>query len=161
MPGGDKNINGTDGVETRFSTTYQPFKNGRKPVLFSEITKEWKAAGIEQATPSRVQEVYEYLLSLPISEIRAIAGEIGKNAESDDPTQPNDIPIVMRIAAKDLTGPHGSLIVETMLSRAQGKPKQQTDVNHSGSITTGPDFSKLTDDELDAYLKLCEKLKSD
>ena len=120
MPGGNKNIKGTDG--NTFSSTNQPANRGRKPKLFSELSKQFKDRGLEKATPQAVQELYEYLLALPLSEII----EIGSN-----PKEENGYPAIMRIAASELVGRKKMDILREMLDRAHGKPKQTSE-------STGP-----------------------
>jgi len=94
--------------------------NGRPPKIFTDIVSRWKAAGFERATPQNVREVYEYLLALPESMVKEIAGT------PDD--QNNDYPVLVRIAARALTGKKGSEIVELILNRTHGRPRQQTEI---------------------------------
>ena len=118
MPGGDKNIKPEDGKQ--FSSSYQPANRGRKPLIFSTILKEWIAEGYEEASAESVKRIYEMLLSMPLIRIKEIAGR-----PDDDK---NEYPVLLRIAARDITGKRGSEIIEAMLSRAQGKPKQQQEI---------------------------------
>jgi hypothetical protein len=39
------------GSKTKFSSENQPEKSGRRPKVFSQIALEFKARGIERATP--------------------------------------------------------------------------------------------------------------
>lgn len=117
MPGGRGNIRHEDGKP--FSSENQPLKR-RPPRLFSQLSKEWQEAGIERATPERVQEAYEFLLALSLPNIREIAGR------PDD--QNNDLPAIIRLAAKEMFGKRSLEIVREMLDRAHGKPRQSLDL---------------------------------
>lgn len=120
MPGGNKNIKGTDG--NTFSSTNQPANRGRKPKVFTQLSKDWQARGIERATSHAIAEAFEYLLALPLSEVKEIAGR------ADD--EANDMPMAVRLAAKELLGRRSLEILKEMLDRAHGKPRQA--VEHSG-----------------------------
>lgn len=120
MPGGNKNIRGTDG--NQFSSTNQPPNRGRKPKVFSQLSKEWQERGIERATPQAVAEAFEYVLALHAMDVREIAG--------DTKDETNDMPMVVRLAAKELLGRRSLEILREMLDRAHGKAKQA--VEHTG-----------------------------
>lgn len=98
--------------------------NGRPPKVFSAIVKQWKEAGFEPATPTRVREAYEYLLSLPMYQVIEIAG---KNEDKS-----NDLPALLRIVAKEMLGKRGKEMITEMLDRAHGKAKQQIDATSDG-----------------------------
>ena len=137
------------GKQTRFSKTNQPKRNGRKPFLFSEIIGEWKEAGIEHASEENVKQVYEYLLSLTNEEINDIAGVDAKGNLKD-----NEYPIMMRIAARDITGSRGFAIISEMLDRSQGKAKQAMDITSKGDqITSGGTLSKEAEQRILDALK--------
>lgn len=131
MAKGKSGITPADGKQ--FSKDYQPANRGRKPMLFSQIIQQWKDAGYEQAGEENVRKVYEFLLSLPLTQIHAIAGVDAKWNFKEG----NDYPIMMRIAARDLLKPRGFEIVQEMLTRAQGKPKQQVDHTSGGEKISG------------------------
>lgn len=97
--------------------------NGRPKKVFSVILAEMKAQGIEPATPSNVSDIFQYLLALPLSEIITIAGK---------PQEENDLPAIMRIAAKELIGKRGLEILREMLDRANGRSKQAMDITTGG-----------------------------
>ena len=120
MPGGNKNIKGTDG--NTFSSTNQPANRGRKPKVFTQLSKDWQARGIERATSHAIAEAFEYLLALPLTEVKEIAGRADDDA--------NDMPMAVRLAAKELLGRRSLEILKEMLDRAHGKPRQA--VEHSG-----------------------------
>jgi hypothetical protein len=126
MPGGDKAIRPEDGKQ--FSADYQPPNRGRKARVFSQLAKEWKERGIERATPEAVKEAFEYVLALHLLEVRDISGKV------EDET--NEMPMVVRLAAKELLGKRSLEILREMLDRAHGKAKQVNEV-------TGKDGEKL------------------
>jgi hypothetical protein len=125
MPGGDKAIRPEDGKQ--FSSTYQPPNRGRKARVFSRLAKEWKERGIEKATPEAVKEAFEYLLALHLLEVREISGK------PDD--EQNEMPMVIRLAAKELLGRRSLEILREMLDRAHGKSKQSADLSIKGELT--------------------------
>jgi len=45
-----------------------------------------------------------------------------------------------------------------VMEKIDGKAVAKADINHRGNVSNTPDFSKLSDAELDAYLALCQKL---
>ena len=139
----------------QFSSTYQPANWGRKPKVFSQLSKEWQERGIERATPQAVAEAFEYVLALHALDVREIAGDTKDEA--------NDMPMVVRLAAKELLGRRSLEILREMLDRAHGKAKQA--VEHSGpnggAINMAFDVSRLTDKEAADLLALMEKAKNE
>ncbi len=122
MPGGKGNIKGTDG--NTFSSTNQPLNRGRKPKVFSEISNEYKSRGIEKATPDAIKEAFEYLLALPIAEVKRLSIEKGIESKIED-----DYPSVIRIVASEmLDKKKRSRMINDMLNRAHGTPKQSIDL---------------------------------
>jgi len=122
MPGGANAIRPEDNPKP-----WQPGQsgnpNGRPVKLFSALAKEFKERGIERATAKTVQEAYEYLLALPLSEIIEISG---------NPKIENDYPSILRIAAKEMVGKRGIEILREMLDRAHGKARQAIDHTTGG-----------------------------
>ena len=140
MPGGYKNIRGTDG--NTFSSTNQPAHNpGRPPRVFSQMAKEFKDRGIEKATPEAVKEAYEYLLALTLLEVIEIAGT--------PKDEKNDYPVIVRACAQELTGKRKRDILNDMLNRAHGTARQGVDVNHSGALKIVWDEKRTEADEPD------------
>jgi predicted amino acid-binding ACT domain protein len=137
MPGGNKNITGADG--NTFSSTNQPPNRGRKARVFSQLAKEWKERGIEQATPEAVKEAFQYVLALHLLDVKDISGKV------EDET--NDMPMVVRLAAKELLGKKSLDILREMLDRAHGKSRQNVDVTMQ-NVTVND--RELTDEQLDA-----------
>lgn len=125
MPGGDKNIRPEDNPKP-FTPDNQPPNRGRKPKIFSQIAKEFKARGIEPATPEAVKEAYEYILALTLLEVLEIAGT------PKDET--NNYPMLVRLVAQEVTGKRKREMLNDMLDRAHGKARQSTDMNVSGSL---------------------------
>ena len=141
MPGGNKNITGADG--NTFSTTNQPPNRGRKARVFSQLAKEWAARGIEQATPEAVKEAFQYVLALHLLDVKDISGKV------EDET--NDMPMVVRLAAKELLGKKSLDILREMLDRAHGKSRQNVDVTMQ-NVTVND--RELTDEQLDAMQQI-------
>lgn len=141
MPGGKANIKHEDG--TPFSTTNQPSNRGRKARVFSQLAKEWAERGIEQATPEAVKEAFQYVLALHLLEVKDISGKV------EDET--NDMPMVVRLAAKELLGKKSLDILREMLDRAHGKSRQNVDLTVQ-NVTA--DDRELSDEQLDAMQKI-------
>lgn len=141
MPGGDKAIRPEDGKQ--FSSTYQPPNRGRKARVFSQLAKEWKERGIEQATPEAVKEAFQYVLALHLLDVKDISGKV------EDET--NDMPMVVRLAAKELLGKKSLEILREMLDRAHGKSRQNVDVTMQ-NVTVND--RELTDEQLDAMQQI-------
>ena len=141
MPGGNKNITGADG--NTFSSTNQPPNRGRKARVFSQLAKEWKERGIEQATPEAVKEAFQYVLALHLLDVKDISGKV------EDET--NDMPMVVRLAAKELLGKKSLEILREMFDRAHGKSRQNVDVTMQ-NVTVND--RELTDEQLDAMQQI-------
>lgn len=120
---------------------------GRPRKVFSQLSKEWTAAGIERATKERIIEVYESLLGLTMQEIKDMAGKL------DDAENP--YPAVVRMAAKEMVGKRGLEILREMLDRAHGKSAQSVDHTTKGESINNPLLS-LSEKDQD---ELLEKLK--
>lgn len=126
-----------------FSSTNQPPNRGRKARVFSQLAKEWKERGIEQATPEAVKEAFQYVLALHLLDVKDISGKI------EDET--NDMPMVVRLAAKELLGKKSLEILREMLDRAHGKSRQNVDVTMQ-NVTVND--RELTDEQLDAMQQI-------
>lgn len=88
---------------------------GRPPKLVSSLVKDLKAAGYERVGPSSIAHLFETVLSVPESKLV----ELGNDKEQ---------PLSVRILVKSLLSAKGFAIMEAILDRAHGKPKQQMDV---------------------------------
>lgn len=146
-------VNADEGKQ--FSTDYQPPNRGRKARVFSQLAKEWKERGIERATPEAVKEAFEYVLALHLLDVKDISGKI------EDET--NDMPMVVRLAAKELLGKKSLEILREMLDRAHGKAKQAVEHTgkNNGPISLSFDVEKLSGTEAAALLELMEKAKGE
>ena len=125
--------------------------NGRPRKVFSQLSKEWTAAGIERATKERIIEVYESLLGLTMQEIKDLAGKL------DDAENP--YPAVVRMAAKEMVGKRGLEILREMLDRAHGRAKQSVDHTTKGEGLNFS-FNALSVQEKEVMLELIEKSKN-
>lgn len=103
----------------------KPFKkgksgnpNGRPPKLVSTLIQELKDAGHERVGATQITETYELLTSLSEEEIRTLV---------NDKKQP----MIVRIVGKAMLSTRGFEILERMLDRAQGRPKQSIDADVS------------------------------
>lgn len=145
MPGGRGKITGNDGV--KFSSENQPDNRGRKVRVFSQIAQEWRARGIERATPEVVVEAFEYLLALPFSELKELSSDIAEN------------PSIIQIAAEEMTGKRKREILGDMLDRAHGKAltRQELAGKDGGNIKVELNFDNLTTAELKTFIALTEK----
>ena len=103
-------------------------KKGRPKKVFSKLAKQWKDAGYERATPAVVAEVYEYLLTLPLRDVIAMAGKPLEDGNT------NDYPALVRIASAELIGRRRREILDSMLDRAHGRPKIHAETVTSGTV---------------------------
>lgn len=122
--------------------------NGRPVKLFSEIAAEWKARGVERATPERVIETFEYLLAVPFEELREMASGTGDNA----------YPAIVQIAAEEMTGKRKLEIMRDMLDRAHGKSMQRQQMSGDINVKTENTFSSLPLEKQIAILKLANEV---
>lgn len=121
MPAGRGKITPEDNPKP-FTSANQPANRGRKPKVFTQLSKDWQERGIERATSHAIAEAFEYLLALPLTEVKEIAGRADDDA--------NDMPMAVRLAAKELLGRRALEIFKEMLDRSHGKPRQA--IEHSG-----------------------------
>lgn len=118
---------------------------GRPRKVFSTIIAEMKARGIEPATATNVADIYQYLLSITLSEVMEIAG---------NPKQENGYPAIMRLAAKELLGKRGLEIMREMLDRANGKANQQIGI----TADVKGAFAQLPESEIEERIKRAKEL---
>jgi hypothetical protein len=88
---------------------------GRPPKLVSSLVKELKDAGYERVGPSSITHLFETVLSMPENKLRELVKD-------------EDQPLSVRIVTRSLLSSKGFAIMEAVLDRAHGKPKQQMDV---------------------------------
>lgn len=109
---------------------------GRPPLLVRQIIKEFSDAGIERLSRLDVQACIEVLLNTPEKDLK----KISKNSES---------PIFIRIISQHIQrSKRSASLLEMLLSRAHGKPKEEIEQ------TIKTDLSDMPEDKL----KMMEKL---
>jgi len=111
---------------------------GRPPKLISTTIKELKEKGYQAATAGQIREASEYLITLDREKLTEI-------------TKDEMQPMYLRIVAKELLGKKGLDVVNTILDRAHGKPKQG--VEHSGGIDTNFTVSPVDTDSIRAIFE--------
>lgn len=94
---------------------------GRPPKLVSSLIQELKDEGYERVGATQIVESYELLTGMPEDEIRQ---------KVNDKSQP----MIIRIVGKAMLSAKGFEILEKMLDRAQGRPKQSIDADVSGVV---------------------------
>lgn len=92
---------------------------GRPPRLLSTIVAELKAKGYERATAGTVVEAFEFLLNIPQGELEAMV----KDAHQ---------PMSLRIVGRALLKERGFEVLQAIMDRAHGKPKQAIDHTSGG-----------------------------
>lgn len=93
--------------------------NGRPPLLLSTIVAELRAKGYERATSGTVADAFETLLNVPEDVLKTMV---------TDPKAPMSV----RIVGKAMLTAKGWEVLEAMLDRAHGRPKQSTDLTTNG-----------------------------
>ena len=99
-------------------------RKGRPRRLVSSIIQDLKEKGIVQVKATDIVEAFEMLFNLERKEIAEIANN-DKN------------PYFIRRVAKEMLSGKGFDIIERMIDRAHGRPKQATEI-------TGKDGNSLT-----------------
>ena len=92
---------------------------GRPPKLLSTIVAELRAKGYERATAGTVADAFETLLNVPEDVLKTMV---------TDPKAPMSV----RIVGKAMLTAKGWEVLEAMLDRAHGRPKQSTDHTTNG-----------------------------
>ena len=90
---------------------------GRPPKLITTTIKELKEQGYQAATAGQIKEASEFLITLDREKLADIA---------KDEMQP----MYLRIVAKELLGKKGHDVVNSILDRNYGRPKQA--LEHTG-----------------------------
>jgi hypothetical protein len=124
--------------------------NGRPPRLVSTIIKELKAKGIEPVKPAQVLDAFQQLLNLNIKELTDVANN------DENPY------FVRRIASEMTSKGKGYEVIERMINRAHGMPRQSTDITSGGKEIAGLNITvadKETGDVLRKLLENGDKLK--
>lgn len=103
----------------------KPFKKwkegwpGRPPKTLTVVLGDLRAKGYEEVKAANVVEAYQILLGLDKDELRKVA----KNQK---------LPAILSIVAMHMLTVRGADMLERMLDRAHGKPKQT--IEHGGGI---------------------------
>lgn len=109
-----------DIVKHQFKKGQSGNPKGRPPKVLSAVLKELTEAGYERVTQAMVIEAYEILLGLPRPELAKVANDENQ-------------PAVVRIVARAMLSKNKSYeVLEKMLDRAQGRPKQSVEAELSG-----------------------------
>jgi hypothetical protein len=93
--------------------------HGRPPRMISTFIAELKAMGIEPVKPSQIVDTFEGLINMKQEQLKEI-----KDNEKN--------PYFLRRVAGEMMTSKGYEIIERMIDRAHGKPKQQTDITSGG-----------------------------
>jgi hypothetical protein len=88
-------------------------KKGRPPRVIKQILSDLKDRGFQRITESQVRELYEYALTLPLEMLKEILAD-------------KDTPLILRVICKALLGNKGYEVLESILSRLNGRPNQRT-----------------------------------
>ena len=114
----------------KFSSTYQPKHNGRKPKLYTTLSKEYKISREDFTT------AYSTLINKPIEGLKAIG---------DDKKTPSWIVMLCHAIYKDIQ--KGTMYsMQEVADRLFGKSGQSIDVTSNGkSITHEPIIVKIID----------------
>lgn len=94
---------------------------GRPPRLLSTITAELKAKGYERATANQVADAFETLLNVPEDVLANMVKDKHK-------------PMSLRIVGKAMLTAKGWEVLQAILDRAHGRPKQAVEVKEEGEI---------------------------
>lgn len=94
---------------------------GRPPKLLSTITAELKAKGYERATANQVVEAFETLMNVPQDELAKMVKD-------------EKAPMSLRIVGKAMLTAKGWEVLQAMLDRAHGRPKQSVDLKEEGEV---------------------------
>lgn len=92
---------------------------GRDRKLVNDIIYEMQQAGVKPVKPLDIIAAFESLLNSSIEELKDI--KANENA-----------PYFLRRVAGEMLTNKGYEIIERMIDRAHGKPKQQTDITSAG-----------------------------
>lgn len=87
-------------------------RSGAHRKLVSSVNKELEDSGIKEATKAEITSCYMRLVNVPITELQQMI-------ENDEN------PALVRIVAKNILSGKGFDIIEKMLDRAIGKPKEE------------------------------------
>ncbi len=94
---------------------------GRPPKLLSTIVAELRAQGYERATAGTVADAFETLLNVPEDVLTEMVKDKTK-------------PMSLRIVGKAMLTAKGWEVLQAMLDRSHGRPKQAVDVEQTGAV---------------------------
>lgn len=120
--------------------TYQG--SGRPKLTINALIDEMRGRGLHQITKEDIRKAYEYMIGMSSQELDNISKDV------------TDYPMFMVIVAKSLIK-DGMYALETVLSRAQGKPSTGVEMKIESQA---PDFSNLSNEELAQYAAMLEKI---
>lgn len=105
--------------------------HGRPPKTLSLILTELREAGYERVTRAGVEEAYELLLGLDEEKLKDVIADKSR-------------PMIIRIVGKAMLNKNGADMLECMLDRIHGKPKQVIDshVEMQADINYGKEFDE-------------------
>lgn len=109
------------GAINRFQKGESGNPKGPPPRLLSTITAELKAKGYERATANQVADAFETLMNVPQDELAKMVKD-------------EKAPMSLRIVGKAMLTAKGWEVLQAMLDRAHGRPKQSVDVKEEGEI---------------------------
>ena len=131
----------------RFTSDNQPKKNGRKPSLYKYIRKLTGLNVNIELEKSDYLKIIQFLMEKSPKELKPFLQDERGQQNEDTPMW-----ILAIISAINST-------VEMLFDRVFGKAVQPIEGDISSTVTGGYDFSKLSDEELNQYNALLEKLK--
>ena len=104
------------GAINRFDKGESGNPNGRPPKLLSSIVRELRERGYERATAAQVAEAFETLLNVPEDELA-------------DMVKDKSQPMSLRIVGKAMLTAKGWDVLQALLDRVHGKPRQGVEVS--------------------------------
>lgn len=116
--------------------------NGRPPKLFTEVTKKLQARGFTRVKQIHIIEGFELVIGLPRHELLAMAMD-------------EDMPMLLRIVAKELMASGGFEVVEKVLDRIHGKAIQQN--KNVVDLTVGVEWFEVLPEE--AKFEIVKKIE--
>ena len=96
-------------------------KNWRPKKWIAQVNWDLKKEWYEPARKQDIEQTYLFLINLPLAKLKEIS-------------QDDEQPILSKIVSKNILSWRGFDIIEKMLDRSVGKPKQEVDNNISWEI---------------------------
>ncbi len=144
-------------IGNRFTSDNQPKKNGRKPSLYKYIRKLTGMSVNVELEKSDYLKIIQFLMEKSPKELKPFLQDQSGNQNENTPMW-----ILAIISAINADVRYGrTSTVEMLFDRVFGKAVQPIEGDFNGTLTNGGyDFSKLSDEELNQYNALLEKLKT-